>query len=224
MGTVALTGSPGVGGPGAVARHRVPDPPERCGCRRTNNALAGRRGALGPLVLFLGLLVLAGCDSQPGRAEERDQDPFARLNLTRVTPATPAPDFTVPGLTAGPFSLAGFRGRVVLLNFWATWCPPCREEMPSMERLYQRYRERGFTILALSVDRNVAAIPGFVDGFRLTFPIGLDSDGAVAKAYRMRALPTTIVIDRAGHIVAGAAGARDWDSPAAHAVVEALLK
>ena len=93
-----------------------------------------------------------------------------------------------------------------------------------MERLYQRYRERGFTILALSVDRNVAAIPGFVEGFRLTFPIGLDPDGAVAKAYRMRALPTTIVIDRAGHVVAGAAGARDWDSPAAHAVVEALLR
>lgn len=92
-----------------------------------------------------------------------------------------------------------------------------------MERLYQRYRARGFTILALSVDRNVAAIPGFVEGFRLTFPIGLDPDGAVAKTYRMRALPTTIVIDRAGHVVAGAAGARDWDSPAAHAVVEALL-
>jgi peroxiredoxin len=224
MGTVALTGSPGVRWPGAVARHRVPDPPERCGCRRTDNALAGRHGALGPLVLLLGLLVLAGCDSQPGRAEERDQDPFARLNLARATPPTPAPDFTVPGLTAGPLSLAGFRGRVVLLNFWATWCPPCREEMPSMERLYQRYRKRGFTILALSVDRNVAAIPGFVDGFRLTFPIGLDPDGAVAKAYRMRALPTTIVIDRAGHIIAGSAGARDWDSPAAYAVVEALLR
>jgi peroxiredoxin len=223
MGTVALTGSPGVGGPAPVVCQRVPDPPERCGCRRTDNALAGRHGALGPLILLLGLLVLAGCDSQPGRAEERDQDPFARLNLARVTPATLAPDFTVPSLAAGPLSLAGFRGRVVLLNFWATWCPPCREEMPSMERLYQRYRERGFTILALSVDRNVAAIPGFVDGFQLTFPIGLDPEGTVAKAYRMRALPTTIVIDRAGHVVAGVAGARDWDSPAAHAVVEALL-
>ena len=223
MGTVALTGDPGVSGPAAVARHRVPDPPERCGCRRMDDARTGRHGALGRRVLLLGLLVLAGCDSQPGGAQERDQDPFVRLNLARVTPATLAPDFTVPSLTAGPLRLADFRGRVVLLNLWATWCPPCREEMPSMERLYQRYRARGFTILALSVDRNVAAIPGFVEGFRLTFPIGLDPDGAVATAYRMRALPTTIVIDRAGHVVAGAAGARDWDSPAAHAVVEALL-
>jgi peroxiredoxin len=188
-----------------------------------DDARTGRHGALGRRVLLLGLLVLAGCDSQPGGAQERDQDPFVRLNLARVTPPTLAPDFTVPSLTAGPLRLADFRGRVVLLNLWATWCPPCREEMPSMERLYQRYRARGFTILALSVDRNVAAIPGFVEGFRLTFPIGLDPDGAVAKTYRMRALPTTIVIDRAGHFVAGAAGARDWDSPAAHAVVEALL-
>jgi hypothetical protein len=67
-------------------------------------------------------------------------------------------------------------------------------------------------------------IPGFVAAFRLTFPIGLDPEAAVAKVYRMRALPTTIVIDRVGRVVAGAAGARDWDSPAAHAVVEALLK
>jgi peroxiredoxin len=224
MGTVALTGSPGAGGPATAVRHRVPDHPERCGCRRIDDAPAGRHGALGRRVLLLGLLVLAGCDSQPGRAEERDQDPFARLNLTRVTPPTPAPDFTVPGLTGGPLRLADFRGRVVLLNFWATWCPPCREEMPSMERLYQRYRERGFTILALSVDRNVAAIPGFVDGFRLTFPIGLDPESTVATLYRVRALPTTVVIDRAGQVVAGAAGARDWDSPAAHAVVETLFR
>jgi peroxiredoxin len=188
------------------------------------DAPTGLHGALGPLILLLSLFVLAGCESPPGRAQERDQDPFAPLDLARVTPPTPAPDFTVPSLTAGPLHLADFRERVVLLNFWATWCPPCREEMPSMERLYQRFRARGLMILALSVDRNFAAIPGFVEGFRLTFPIGLDPDGAVAKAYRMRALPTTIVIDRAGQVVAGTAGARDWDSPAAHAVIEALLR
>jgi peroxiredoxin len=142
----------------------------------------------------------------------------------RVTPPTPAPDFTVPSLTGGPVSLADFKGRVVLLNFWATWCPPCREEMPSMGRLYQRYRDRGVTILALSVDRTAAAVPGFAEGFRLTFLIGLDPEASVAKLYRMRALPTTIVIDRAGWAVAGATGARDRDRPAAHAVVESLLR
>jgi peroxiredoxin len=165
------------------------------------------------------VLLLLTCG--PAAAE----DPFTSMNLFRPGNPHLAGDFSMrsaDGKTT--VKLVDYRGKVVLLNFWATWCPPCREEMPSMERLYQRYRDRGFTILALSVDRNVAAVPGFVEGFRLTFPIGLDLEGAVAKAYRMRALPTTVVIDRAGQVVAGAAGARDWDSPAAHAVVETLLR
>jgi peroxiredoxin len=179
---------------------------------------------LGPLILLGCLLVVAGCESQLGRAQGADQDPFKQLDLTRVTPPTPAPDFTVPRLAGQSLSLADFKGSVVVLNFWATWCPPCREEMPSMERLYQRYKDRGFTILALSIDWNVAAVPGFVEGFRLTFPIGLDPEAAVAKVYRVRALPTTVLIDRAGLVVARAAGARNWDSPAAYGVVESLFK
>jgi peroxiredoxin len=205
-------------------RDRVPDEAGRCRRHHVEDVRAGLHGTLGWLVLVACVLALAGCESQSGRAEEAGEDPFRQLDLARVAPATPAPDFTVPTLTGGSLRLADFRKRVVLLNFWATWCPPCREEMPSMERLYQRYRDRGFTVLALSIDRNVAAIPGFVEGFRLTFPIGLDPEAAVAKVYRVRALPTTVLIDRVGQIVAGAAGARNWDSPVAHAVVETLLR
>jgi peroxiredoxin len=179
---------------------------------------------LGPLALLGWLLFVVGCESQPGRAQGADRDPFKQLDLTRVTPPTSAPAFTVPSPAGRTLSLTDVKGGVVLLNFWATWCPPCREEMPSMERLYQRYRDRGFTVLALSIDRDLAAVPLFVEKSRLTFPIGLDSKMAVAELYRVHALPTTIVIDRAGQIIAGAAGARDWDSPAAHAVVETLLR
>ena len=93
-----------------------------------------------------------------------------------------------------------------------------------MERLYQRYKDRGFAVLALSIDRNVGAVPPFVKEFQLTFPIGLDPDTDVAGLYRVRALPTTVLIDRAGQVVAGAAGARAWDSPAAHAVIDVLRK
>jgi peroxiredoxin len=139
-------------------------------------------------------------------------------------PPTSAPVFTVPSAEGRSLSLTDSRGSVVLLNFWATWCPPCREEMPSMERLYQRYRDRGFTVLAVSIDRNVAAVAPFVKEFQLTFPIGLDPESAVTRLYRVRALPTTVLIDRSGQVVAGAAGARTWDSPAAHAVIDALLK
>ena len=181
------------------------------------------RGSVWSPIVLACLLALAGCERQSGQAQGADQDPYKRLDLVRVTPRTPAPDFTVPSLTGRPLSLADFREHVVLLNFWATWCPPCREEMPSMERLYQRYGNRGVTIFAVSMDRNVPAVPPFVKGFGLTFPIGLDPESAVAGMYRVRALPTTIVVDRGRQIVAGAAGARDWDSSAAHAVIETLL-
>ena len=93
-----------------------------------------------------------------------------------------------------------------------------------MERLYQRYKGRGFTILALSIDTNVDAVPPFVHKYQLSFPVGLDSDSAVAREYGMRALPTTYLIDANRHVVALAVGPRDWDSAAARAVVEALLR
>ena len=84
-------------------------------------------------------------------------DPFAKLDLIRPSRPPAAPEFTVPGLTGGPIALSDFRGKVVFLNFWATWCPPCKQEMPSMERLYRRYKDRGFTVLAVSIDTADAA-------------------------------------------------------------------
>lgn len=80
-------------------------------------------------------------------------DPFAELDLIRPSRPTAAPEFTVPGLTAGPIALRDLRGKVVFLNFWATWCPPCKQEMPSMERLlHRRYKDRGFTVFAVSIE------------------------------------------------------------------------
>jgi cytochrome c biogenesis protein CcmG/thiol:disulfide interchange protein DsbE len=160
---------------------------------------------------------------RPDRASAKD--PFDTLQLFRPRRRTTAPDFAVPGLGGSPIRLGDFKGQVILLNFWATWCPPCREEMPSMERLYRRFKSRGFTILALSIDRRGEQDVGpFVKSFALTFPIGLDPGMTVAGEYRMAGLPTSILIDRHGAIAAVAAGARDWDSPAAHQVIEQLLE
>ena len=170
--------------------------------------------------LITGGLVLAFFRS--GRAWAKD--PFETLQLFRPKRQTTAPDFTVPGLGGSPIRLGDFKGQVVLLNFWATWCPPCREEMPSMERLYRRFKSRGFTILALSIDsRGEEVVAPFVKSFGLTFPVGLDPRMTVAGEYRMAGLPTSILIDRSGAMAAVAAGARDWDSAAAHQVVERLL-
>lgn len=152
------------------------------------------------------------------------EDLFAALSLVRPRRPEPAPDFTVPGLRSPRLSLRNFKGQVVFLNFWATWCPPCREEMPAMERLYRRFRTRGFAILAVSIDsRGADVVTPFVTHFGLTFPIGLDPKTEVANRYMLRALPTTVLIDRGGQIAALAFGARDWDGSAAHRVIETLL-
>jgi peroxiredoxin len=152
------------------------------------------------------------------------EDAFRSLSLIRPGTLKPAPDFTVPGLSPTPVRLADFKGRVVFLNFWATWCLPCKEEMPSMERLYRRHKARGFGIVALSIDTAPAAtVAAFVKELGLTFTIGLDPKMEVAERFRVLGLPASFLIDREGRTVAVAVGPRDWDGAAAHAVVETLL-
>jgi peroxiredoxin len=152
-------------------------------------------------------------------------DPFRTLDLIRPSRAKVAPEFTVSGLNGERITLRELKGRVVFLNFWATWCPPCKEEMPSMERLHRRYKARGFTILAVSIDSGgEGTVRDFVKAHGLTFPIGLDPKLEVANLYGVRALPSTVLIDRSGTTTGVALGPRDWDGAAAHAVVESLLK
>lgn len=152
-------------------------------------------------------------------------DPFQELNLIRPGRPPVAADFAVPRLGGGSLRLGDHRDKVVFLNFWATWCPPCKEEMPSMERLYRRFKARGFTILALSIDAgDPEAVEAFTKRLGLTFPIGLDARLEVANLYAVRGLPASFLIDRSGRIAAVALGPRDWDSSAAHAVMEALLE
>ncbi len=152
-------------------------------------------------------------------------DPFAELDLIRPSRPTAAPAFTVPGLTGGRIALRDLRGKAVFLNFWATWCPPCKQEMPSMERLYRRYKDRGFTVFAVSIDTaDAATVARFVKKLSLTFPIGLDPKMDVANRYTVRALPSSFLLDRNGTMVAVAMGPREWDGTAARAVIESLLK
>lgn len=160
-----------------------------------------------------------------GLPQEVRADAFKELELLRPGRAVAAADFSVPDLAGQPLRLRDFKGKVVLLNFWATWCPPCKEEMPSMERLYRRHKDRGFTILALSIDSGgQAPVATFSKRLGLTFPIGLDSKMTVANEYAVRGLPATFVIDQKGLIVAVAIGPRDWDGKAAHAVIESMLR
>lgn len=135
-----------------------------------------------------------------------------------------APDFAVADLAGRTVRLSGLRGRVVLLNLWTTWCPPCREEMPSMERLYTRFRDRDFELLAVSQDEDgKRVVEPFVREMRLSFPVLIDPEHQVGDRYGVWGYPETFVIDRNGYVVERVIGPRDWSSPQSIAQLEALI-
>jgi peroxiredoxin len=149
-------------------------------------------------------------------------DAIRELDLIRPSRQKIAEDFALPMPNGSSFRLSDHRGKTVLVNFWATWCPPCREEMPAMERLYQRHKDRGLMLVAVSIDADPALVPPYLKASKLTFPVALDAKAEVANKYGVRALPSSFVVDRAGTMTALALGPRAWDNDASHSLVEAL--
>jgi peroxiredoxin len=150
---------------------------------------------------------------------------LAALAVHRPPEALEAPDFTLPDVDGRPVRLRDLRGKLVFLNFWATWCPPCRLEMPGMERLYQIFKQTAFAMLAVSIDRQgVEAVKPFMEELHLTFPALLDPQSEVARQYGLRGLPTTYLIDPEGRLIGAAVGGRDWDRPEAKALIASLLR
>ena len=136
-----------------------------------------------------------------------------------------APDFSLPSIeTASAVTLSDLRGQVVLVNFWATWCKPCEDEMPAMERLYQRLRPEGFELLAISVGEEVSVVAEFCERLGITFPVLLDADKSVAGEWQTFAFPESLLVDRDGKILERYVGPRDWDAPAYVARLRRLLQ
>jgi peroxiredoxin len=137
----------------------------------------------------------------------------------------PAPDFTFPGLDGKMVSLSDYRGKVVLVNIWATWCPPCVEEMPSMEKLYQKLKGKDFEILAVSIDSlGVKAVAPFMKKHKLTFPALIDSAGTLRTSYRTTGIPESFIIDKDGILVEKIIGPRDWTRPAILSFLNNLMQ
>jgi len=135
----------------------------------------------------------------------------------------PAPGFRLTDADGAPRTLEGFRGSVVLLNFWATWCIPCRDEMPAMERLHRAYRERGLTVLGVNFKESAREVRAFLEKLGVSFGTMLDMDGAVSGMYRVRGLPVTFLVDREGRLLWKAIGAREWDGPDGRAYLDTVL-
>lgn len=136
-----------------------------------------------------------------------------------------APDFSLPDLDGRMISLSAYKGRVVIVNIWATWCPPCVAEIPSLEKLYKMFKDEGLELLAVSVDEGgKRAIERFIKNKNISFPVLLDPDGRVAGLYRTRGVPESFIVKKDGTIDNKIEGAINWTSPKIIDYFQKLLK
>lgn len=139
---------------------------------------------------------------------------FQKVEIKPIKGFPGAPHFNLRDLNGKRVDLKQFQGQVVFLNFWATWCGPCKEEMPSMEVLYQKFKERGFVFLTISVDYEEAGkVKEFISKHRYTFPVLIDSKCQTLDLFGVKGIPTTILIDKKGRMLGRAIGPRDWNHP-----------
>jgi cytochrome c biogenesis protein CcmG/thiol:disulfide interchange protein DsbE len=145
--------------------------------------------------------------------------------LARIEPGSKAPDYKAENLTTGDsVAVSSYRGQVVLLNIWATWCGPCEAEMPSMERLYRQLGPEGLKVVAISIDQSSSeAVQKWVHEHDLTFTVLHDASGRIQQTYQTTGVPESFVIDRNGAIVKKVWGATEWDHPAQVALIRRLL-
>ena len=136
-----------------------------------------------------------------------------------------APEFQLPSHSGGTISLKNYRGKVVFINFWATWCATCKVEMPSMQRVYDKFKDRGLEMLTISVDKDQSLIQPFLDEYKLTFPVLLDPEETTAKQmYKTTGVPETFIVNKQGIIVHKAIGPRDWSTEEAIAAFTQLVE
>jgi peroxiredoxin len=178
-----------------------------------------RRAAWAAVLASLALLAPPGAAAQSPHAER-----LRALGLTGYGKQESPPAFSALIADGGRVSLAGLRGKVVLLTFWATWCPPCREEMSAFERLHRDLAAAGLVVLGVNAREDAEPIVEYARTNAVSFPLAIDPDGKVNTAYGIVALPTTFVIARNGRAVGRAVGARAWDSDSARALIRALLE
>lgn len=169
-------------------------------------------------VLGLGA-VLALATSAPATTHGTPES----LGLEAPKEEVEAPDFSLPDLGGKKIRLKDFRGKVVFLNFFATWCVPCRLEMPAMERLYRTYKDRGLVVLAVDIRESAKTVRAFTQELKLSFPAVLDEDGSVAYTYSIRPVPATYLIGHDGKILWRAFGAREWDNGETRQYFSSLL-
>ena len=171
-------------------------------------------------IFISSLFLLIAMGPTPSAGPGRDTATAAGAEKNSVSKA---PDFTLKDVHGRALSLSSLKGKVVLINFWATWCPPCKAEMPSMNKLYHDLRAQGFEVIAVSTDTSLSTIKDFLAENRLDFPVLFDEDKTVTRQYHVFSMPTTFLVDRNGMIVEKFYGEEDWADPAVRKKIEKLL-
>lgn len=173
------------------------------------------------LFFLLGLILFISSIS----AETKTEDLFSKAGIQPTRAGMKAPNFSLEDLKGKKSQLRDYRGKVVFLNFWATWCGPCKEEMPSMEELWRQFKDKDFVFLAVSVDyAGAKAAKEFIEKHRYTFPVLVDPKSEVLDLFQVTRIPTTLVIDKKGMIIGKAVGPNDWKRPEVASVINLLLQ
>jgi peroxiredoxin len=148
---------------------------------------------------------------------------FADLGLLRVPRIAPPADISLPDLKGQEVTLSSLKGKIVFLNFWATWCSTCRTEMPSMEKLHIQFKDKDFVMVAIDLEEPAERVKSFINKYGLTFTTLLDSTGEIGDQFGIRALPTTYILDKEGAIIGKLFGPRKWGSRESFALFEHLI-
>ncbi len=170
-----------------------------------------------PFLLTVLLLSVSGCDRPSADSPELSSAGGSLVG-------NPAPDIATVDMQGNKVTLSQYRGKVVILNFWATWCPPCREEMPSMEALHKALSDKGLVMLAVNVEENGKdAVGEFLKKTPYSFPILLDEDAAIQNTYKVFRFPESFIIDKNGVVVEKIIGGRDWMRGTTFKTIDFLL-
>ena len=191
-------------------------PSNNCNAQRTNHLMNK------PLIATMLILML--CASF-GMLQAELPSPELSHELNRLEPPVTAPGFSLTDMDGEQHTLDDYRGKVIMLNLWATWCPPCRREIPSMESIFQDLKDKGFVVLAVNqfeTPDHVFAYMGQLSVYP-TFPVLFDRDSKVSELYGVKGLPTTLLINKQGQVAYRALGGRDFDHPRVRAIVNQLL-
>ncbi len=161
------------------------------------------------------------CPAVSGAAED---GALKKLGFMVQEGSVEAPGFITEDAAGNRVDFTSFRGRLVVLNFWATWCPPCRLEMPAMERLYQEFRGKGLAMVAVNFMESPELVRAFAEEQQLTYPMLLDRQAEIAERYGVMRLPETVLIGRRGELIAKTIGYKDWYKDDVRGLVAALLE